>query len=171
MENKHFVAIGKIIFETPGYSWNIPHTHFLVNKTGSGRFEATNLELILDSAGSSIAESAETLARLTANYVMEIIMKRRGHDELIEVIDTPVMEDYWREYRKIEVMLSRTKNDISHNLDRLWVTAIKETMDDYLKEIIYEKAKQEAEAVYAALRDKIPDSVTLSIEYKTVEAA
>jgi hypothetical protein len=171
MDNKHFVAIGKIVFETPGFPWNIPHTHFIVNKTASGHFEATNLELILDSIGDSIEESAQTLARLTANYVMEIMMKRRGHDELGEVMDTSVMEDYWREYRKIEVKLSKTKRDLSHNMDRLWVEAIKETMDENIKQIIYEKAKQEAEAVYEALRDKIPDSITLSIEYKTVEAA
>jgi hypothetical protein len=171
MVNKHFVAIGKIVFETPGFSWNIPHTHFIVNKTASGLFEATNLELILDSIGDSIEESAQTLARLTANYIMEIMMKRRGHDELGQVMDTDVMEDYWREYRKIEVELSKTKRDISHNIDRLWVKAIKETMDENIKQIIYEKAKQEAEAVYEALRDKIPDSITLSIEYKTVEAA
>jgi len=171
MDNKHFVAIGKIVFETPGFPWNIPHNHFIVNKTATGLFEATNLELILDSTGNSVEESAQTLARLTANYVMEIMIKRRGHDELVEAVDTGAMEDYWREYRKIEVELSRTKRDISHNLDRLWVAAIKETMDEFLKEIIYEKAKQEADAVYAALRDKIPDSVTLSIEYKTLEAA
>jgi hypothetical protein len=171
MDNKHFVAIGKIVFETPGFSWNIPHTHFIVNKTASGLFEATNLELILDSIGGSIEESAQTLARLTANYIMEIMMKRRGHDELGEVMDTDIMEDYWREYRKIEVKLSKTKRDISHNIDRLWMKAIKETMDENIKQIIYEKAKQEAEAVYEALRDKIPDSITLSIEYKTVEAA
>ena len=171
MDNKHFVAIGKIVFETPGFPWNIPHTHFMVNKTATGLFEATNLELILDSAGSSVEESAQILARLTANYIMEIMMKRRGHDELIEVVDTDAMEDYWREYRKIEMELSRSKRDISHNLDRLWVTAIKETMDEYLREIIYEKARQEAEALYVALRDKIPGSVTLSIEYKTLEAA
>jgi hypothetical protein len=171
MENKHFVAVGKLVFETPGFPWNIPHTHFIVNKTASGLFEATNLELILDSVGNSVEESAQTLARLTGNYIMEIMMKRRGHDELVEVMDTDAMEDYWRQYRKIEAELSRTKRDLSHNLDRLWVTAIKETMDEYLKEIIHEKAKQEAEAVYAALRDNIPDSITLSIEYKTVEAA
>jgi hypothetical protein len=111
MDNKRFVAIGKIIFETPGFPWNIPHTHFIVNKTASGLFEATNLELILDSAGDSVAEAAETLARLTASYIMEIMMKRRGHDELVEVVDTGVMEDYWREYRKIEVELSRTKRE------------------------------------------------------------
>jgi len=171
MDNKRFVAIGKIVFETPGFPWNIPHTHFIINKTDSGLFEATNLELILDSVGNSIKESAQALARITSNYIMEIMMKRRGHDELAEVMDTGIMEDYWREYRKIEVELSRTKNDLSHNLDRLWVTAIKETLDESFKNMIFEIAKQEAEAVYAALRDKIPDSVTLSIEYKTLEAA
>jgi hypothetical protein len=171
MDNKNFVAIGKIVFETPGYPWNIPHTHFIVNKTPSGLFEATNLELILDSVSSSVNDAAKSLAQLTAGYIMEIMMKRRGHDELSEVMDTNVMEDYWREYRKIEVELSRVKNDLSHNMDRLWVTAIKETMDESFKKIIFEIAKQEAEAVYAALRDKIPDSVTLSIEYKTLRAA
>jgi tRNA splicing ligase len=171
MDNKHFVAIGKIVFETPGFSWNIPHTHFVVNKTASGLFEATNLELILDSVGNSIKESAQALAHFTSNYIMEIMVKRGGHDELTEVMDTNVMEDYWREYRKIEVQLSKTKNDLSHNMDRLWVTAIKETLDESFKKMIFEIAKQEAEAVYAALRDKIPDSVTLSIEYKTLEAA
>jgi len=121
MENKHFIAIGKIMFETPGYPWNIPHTHFIVNKTASGLLEATNLELILDSVGSSVKDAAQDLARLTANYIMEIMMERRGHDELMEVMDTSVMEDYWREYRKIEVELSKTKNDLSHNLDRFTV--------------------------------------------------
>jgi len=171
MENKHFNAIGKIIFETPGYPWNIPHTHFIVNKTTSGLFEATNLELILDSVGSTVKEAAKALAQLTANYVMEIMIERRGHDELAEVMDTSIMEDYWREYRKIEVKLSKTKNDLSHNLDRFWVTAIKETIDESFKKMIFEIAKQDAEAVYTALRGKIPDSISLSIEYKTAEAA
>lgn len=65
--SKNYIGIGKIVFETPGFPWNIPHTHFIVNKTASGRFEATNLELILDSVGSTVRESAETLAHLTAN--------------------------------------------------------------------------------------------------------
>jgi hypothetical protein len=59
MDHKHFAAIGKIVFETPGFSWNIPHTHFIVNKTASGLFEAANLELILDSVGDSIKEIGE----------------------------------------------------------------------------------------------------------------
>jgi hypothetical protein len=123
MENKHFVAIGKIVFDTPGYPWNIPHTHFMVNKTASGLYEATNLELILDSIGNTVEESVEILANLTTKYIMEIMMKRRGHDELAEVVDTNTMEDYWREYRKAEVELSRTKNDLSHILDRHWIAA------------------------------------------------
>ena len=170
MENKNFVAIGKIVFETPGFPWNIPHTHFIVNKTPSGNFEATNLQLILDSIGSSVKEAVEDLARLTGHYIMEIMLKRRGHAELAEVVDTSAMEDYWREYRKIEVDLSKTKRDLSHNMDRLWITAMKETMDESFKEIIYEKAKTDADAVYAALRDKIPDSAALYVEYKTVGA-
>jgi hypothetical protein len=168
---KDFIAIGKIIFETPGYPWNIPHTHFIVNKTPSGLFEATNMELILDAIGTSVKESAKTLASLTASYTLEIMLKRRGHDELMEVVDTSVMEYYWREYRKMEVKLSRTKRDISHKLDRLRVKALKEITDEYLKEILYEKAKGEAEMIYAALRDKIPESIELHIEYRTFEAA
>jgi hypothetical protein len=171
MDSKNFVAIGKIVFDTPGFPWNIPHSHFIVNRTASGLFEATNLELVLDSVGDSLEEAARTLARLTASYVMEIMLKRRGHDELLEVVNTNVMEDYWKEYRKIEVDLSRTKRDLSHNLDRFWVAAIKETMDKYVKEIIYAKAKQDAEAVYAAVRDMIPAGVSLSIEYRSLEAA
>ena len=171
MENKHFVAIGKIVFETPGYSWNIPHTHFIVNKTASGQFEATNLELILDSIGDSIKESAQLLARLTANYVMEIMLERKGHNELSEIVDTNVMEDYWRQYRKIEVDLSRTKKDLSHNLDRLRVEAIKETWSESFKKIIFQFARDDAEAMYSALRDKIPDGISLDIEFRALEAA
>jgi len=169
MENKQFIAIGKIVFETPGYPWNIPHTHFIVNKTPSGLFEATNLELILDSVGDSEEEAAKNLARLTANYVIEIMLRRRGHEELAEIVDTNSMEDYWREYRKIEVDLSRTKNDLSHNMDRLWVNALKETLDENIKEIIFDIAKEEAEAVYAALRGKFPEAATLSVELRKVE--
>ena len=92
MENKNFVAVGKIVFETPGYTWNIPHTHFIVNKTPSGLYEATNLQFVLDSIGNSVKEAAEILARLTAHYVMEIMFKRRGHDELSEVVDSNANE-------------------------------------------------------------------------------
>jgi len=48
-----------------------------VNKTAFGLFDATNLELVFDSIGNSVGESVETLARLTANYIMEIMQRNR----------------------------------------------------------------------------------------------
>ena len=165
MENKNFVAIGKIVFETHGYPWNIPHTHFIVNKTDSGLFEATNIQLTLDSIGDSIEEAAKSLAQLTSEYIMEIMLKRRGHDELKELMDSTAMEDYWREFRKIEVDLSRTKRDLSHKFDRIYVAAVKETIEDSIKKAIYDVVKQEAEKVYSAVKGKIPEAVTLYIDY------
>jgi len=165
MENKNFVAIGKIVFETPGYSWNIPHTHFIVNKTASGLFEATNIQLTLDSIGDTIEDAAKSLAQLTSKYIMEIMLKRRGHDELKELMDSTAMEDYWREFRKIEVDLSRTKNDLSHRFDRIYITAVKETIEDTIKKAIYDIAKIEAEKVYSALKGRIPEAVTLYVDY------
>jgi hypothetical protein len=53
----------------------------------------------------------------------------------------------------------------------LRVEAIKETVDEYVKEIIYAKAKQDAEAVYAAVKDMISAGVSLSIECKALEVA
>jgi len=170
MDGKNFVAIGKFMFETPGYPWNVPHTHFIVNKTESGRFEATNLELVLDSIGETIQTSVNGLAKLTAGYVMEIMLERRGHDELVEIMGAGLMEDYWREYRIIETNLSRVKKDLSHNIDRHWVEAIKETLDENLKKAIYEIAKHDAEKLYRELRSKIPGAFNLSFELKTLEA-
>ena len=165
MENKNFIAIGKIVFETPGYSWNIPHTHFIVNKTDTGLYEATNIQLTLDSIGYTIEEAVKSLAQLTSEYLMEIMLKRRGHDELIELMDTAAMEDYWREFRKMEVELSRTKKDLSHRFDRIYITAVKETIEDTIKKAIYDVAKQEADKVYSALKGKNPEAVTLYVDY------
>ena len=124
IENKRSVAIGKIICETHGVVWNIPHTHFIVNQTPSGLFEATNIEFVLDSIGASIDEAARILVRLTTDYVKEVMTKGRGHDELIEAVDSDAMESYWREYRKAEFELSRTGQDMGHKFDRHIIEAI-----------------------------------------------
>ena len=171
MNDKNFIAIGKIIIETPGYAWNIPYSHFIVNKTASGLYEATNLEFILDSAGNSVKESVQTLAKLTLSYVMDILVNRNGHNELKELVDSTVMEDYWREYRKMEVELSRTKRDLSHNMERLFITAIKETMDENLKKLLHEKASDIADAVFEVLRDRIPNSLSVSVELQNIDEA
>ena len=171
-ERKQFVAIGKIICETLGVPWNIPHTHFIVNQTPSGLFEATNIELVLDSVGSSIDEAARLLVRLTADYVKEVMIKGRGHDELVEIVDSDAMESYLREYRKAEVELSRTGEDMGHKLDRHIIEAVKETWEDDFREIIYKAAKHDAEEVLSALQGKIPTTrIVLSAEYRELKAA
>lgn len=172
VENKLSVAIGKIICETQWVPWNIPHTHFIVKRTPSGLFEATNIEFVLDSVGASIDEAARILMRLTADYVKEVMIKGRGHDELIEMVDSNAMESYWREYRKAEVELSRTGQDMGHTLDRYFIDAIKETWEDDFKEIIYKVAKHDAEEVMSALRGKIPAAkIAVSAEYREFKAA
>jgi hypothetical protein len=42
VEDKHFVGVGKMIFNTPNTAWNIPHLHFLVDKAAGDRREASD---------------------------------------------------------------------------------------------------------------------------------
>jgi hypothetical protein len=142
MFSYYFLYVAGVLFETPAFSWNIPHSHFIVNKTESGLYQATNLEFVLDTISEDMQDAIQQLAGLTSYHVMTIMLARNGHDELKEAVDSPAMEDYWREYRKIEIELSRTKKDISHNLDRHFVEAIKETMTENIRNIIYQAAKQ-----------------------------
>ena len=73
MENKHFVAIGKMTIDNLSAEWNIPDLHFIVNRTSDGLFEATNIELILDSSGKSIEKSIEGLTGLTIHYITTVM--------------------------------------------------------------------------------------------------
>jgi len=116
MTNKHFIAIGKMTIDNLNTEWNIPDLHFIVNKTPSGLFEATNIELILDSIGNSIEEAIEGLTGLTIHYITSVMEKGRGYDEFIEKVNSLVMEDYWREYRNIEFLSFRFRQPyfISH---------------------------------------------------------
>ena len=107
MQGKKFIAIGKIIMDTPGFDWNIPCTHYIINKTPSGMYEATNLEYILDSIGDTVKDAVLILVKLTLFYVMDIITNHNAYDELKESqLNNFFMEDYWTEYRKMEVELS-----------------------------------------------------------------
>jgi hypothetical protein len=173
VENKRaVVAVGKIICEMLGVQWNVPHTHFIVNQTPSGLFEATNIEFVLDSIGESIDEATRILMRLTADYIKEVMTKGRGHDELIEMVDSDTMEGYWREYRKAEVELSRTGQDMGHKFDRYFIEAVKETWEDDFRDIIFKAAKSNAEEILAALRGKIPETkIAVSAEYRELKVA
>lgn len=140
MENKRFVAIGKMTIDNLNTAWNIPILHFIVNKTPSGLFEATNIEFILDSTGNTIEEAIEGLSGLTIHYITAVMEKGRGYDEFIEKIDSLAMEEYWREYRKIEFSLARIRKDLSHDIANKINTAIKNMLAEEIKQQIKDVA-------------------------------
>jgi hypothetical protein len=140
MNNKHFVAIGKMMIDNLGADWNIPNLHFIVNKTASGLFEATNLELILDSAGDSIEEAVEGLSGLTVHYITAVIEKGRGYVEFIDKANSLIMEDYWRAYRNIEFSLAREGKDLSHDIASKVNAAIKNMLAEEIVQQIKDMA-------------------------------
>jgi len=140
MENKNFVAIGKMTIDNLSNEWNIPVLHFIVNKTSSGLFEATNIEFILDSTGNSIEESVEGLTGLTIHYITSVMKKGRGYDEFIEKVNSLTMEEYWQAYRFIEFSLAKNCKDLSHDIANKINAAIKNMLAEEIKQQIQEVA-------------------------------
>ena len=161
MDNKHFVAIGKMTIDNLNTEWNIPDLHFMVNKTPSGLFEATNIELILDSVGSTIEEAIEGLTGLTIHYIIAVMERGRGYDEFIEKVDSLAMEEYWREYRNIEFSLARNRKDLSHDI----ANKINATIKNMLAEEIMQQIKEVAADVVKTIISNI------NIQVATLEAA
>jgi len=161
MDNKRFVAIGKMTIDNLSAEWNIPDLHFIVNKTPSGLFEATNIEFILDAAGNTIEESIEGLSGLTIHYITAAMNKGRGYDEFIDKVNSLAMEEYWREYRNIEFLLARNRKDLSHDIANKINAAI--------KNMLAEEIKQQIKNVAA---DVIKTFITnINIQIATLEAA
>jgi hypothetical protein len=161
MENKHFVAIGKMMIDNLGAKWNIPDLHFIVNRTPSGLFEATNIEFILDSCGGSLEEAVEGLSGLTIHYITVVMGKGHGYSEFIDKVNSLVMEDYWREYRNIEFSLAREGKDLSHDIANKVNAAIK----NMLAEEITQQIKDAAAGVVKTIINNI------NIQIATLEAA
>ena len=161
MDNKHFVAIGKMTIDNLSTEWNIPDLHFIVKKNPSGLFEATNIELILDSSGDTIEEAIEGLTGLTIHYINMVMEKGRGYDEFIEKVNSFAMEEYWREYRNIEFSLARNRKDLSHDIANKINAAIK----NMLAEEITQQIKEVAAGVVKTLITNI------NIKLTTLEAA
>jgi hypothetical protein len=161
MDNKHYVAIGKMTIDNLSPKWNIPDLHFIVNKTSSGLFEATNIEFILDSSGNTIEEAIEGLTGLTIHYITTVTEKGRGYDEFIDKVNSLAMEDYWREYRNIEFSLARERKDLSHDIANKINAAIK----NMLAEEIEQQIREVAAGVVRTIITKI------DIQIATLEAA
>jgi len=168
VSNKNFVGIGKMAFEK-NKEWNIPHLHFMVDKTSSGNYEATLLEFGLISWSESEETAIKSLIRQTHSHILMVIEKS-GFDGLIKGVDEHVMDDYWREYRKIEFTMARSGNDLSNNMDKQIIQAIKEMLSEDTKNIIKEIAKDSAEKLVAII-DKIYTLNTSNITYNEIKAA
>jgi len=145
MNGKNFVAIGKMFIDSPDTEWNIPHLHFIVNKTPSGQYEATNIELFLDSCGSTLEDAVAELSGLTIHHITTVMEKGCGYKEFIECVDTEAMDDYWRAYRVIEFTLAEKGRDLSHEITKRINAAIKSRLAEEIKQQIIEMGKQIAE--------------------------
>jgi len=161
MDNKHFVAIGKMTIDNLSAEWNIPDLHFIVNKTPSGLLEATNIEFILDSAGNTIEEAIEGLIGLTIHYITSAMEKGRGYDEFIDKVNSLAMEEYWREYRNIEFSLARKRKDLSHDIANKINTAIKNMLAEEITQQIRDVAAGAAKIIIS----------NINIQVSTLEAA
>jgi len=161
MDNKHFVAIGKMTIDNLSAEWNIPVLHFIVNKNLSGVFEATNLELILDSSGNTIEDAIEGLIGLTIHYITAVMEKGRGYDEFIDKVNSLAMEEYWREYRNIEFSLARSRKDLSHDIANKVNAAVKNILADEIKQQIKEVAAGVVKTIIS----------NINIQVSTLEAA
>ncbi|MCL1836118.1 MAG: hypothetical protein FWG46_01075 [Treponema sp.] len=155
MENKHFVAIGKMTIDNLSAEWNIPDLHFIVNKTPSGLFEVTNIELILDSSGETIEDAIEGLIGLTIHYITAAMEKGRGYDEFIEKVNSLTMEEYWREYRNIEFSLARNRKDLSHDIANKVNAAIKNMLAEEITQQIRDMAAGAAKTIISSINIQI----------------
>ena len=163
MESKTSIAIGKMTIDNLSPEWNIPTLHFIVNKTQSGLFEATNIELILDSNGKTIEEAIEGLSALTIHYITTVMEKGQGYIEFIEKVNSLEMEDYWREYRNIEFSLARHRKDLSHD--------IANKVNASIKNILAEEIKQQIREVASGVVKTIINSINIQVTTLEQEAA
>ena len=163
MNSKRFVAIGKMTVDNLSAEWNIPDLHFIVNKTPSGLFEATNIEFILDSTGDTIEEAIEGLTGLTIHYITAVMEKGHGYDEFIDKVNSLVMEDYWREYRNIEFLLAKDRKDLCHDIANKVNAAV--------KNMLAEEITQQIREVAAGVVKTIISNINIQVAALDLEAA
>ena len=156
-----FKAIGKIVFSTGEKTWNIPHLHYIINKARDGVYEAVCIELREFASGNTIAEVVENMGLHLLNYLNSNIKKSDDIDQLINCVDTNDMDEYWKEYRKIDFTLAKSKKDINS------------VLQDDIRNSIEEKYKQQYEEQYQDLIKQLNNILNvqpkLNIKYITIE--
>lgn len=152
--NFNFIGAGKILYNNFSPDFNIPHLHFLVIQHDSF-FEAVNIELQLFAVGDSRENAVAELATLTSAHIVTVLSKGRGYDELMETAMEETMNNYWKEYRKVEFEAARKKKDIGHNLEQRINILITENFRAMIRERIKEFAIKNAKLI-----DKKADELT-----------
>jgi len=168
VKDKNFIGIGKLVFDSNA-EWNIPHLHFMVDKTAAGNFEATLLEFGLVSWAEDIKNAIASLTRQTHAHIISVTEKT-GFDEFIREVDDHVMDDYWREYRKRDFTLAREGRDLSHEMDSRFLRAVRAMISEDTEKRIKEIADLNAEVIINAFNKSY--SATLStVTFYNLEAA
>jgi hypothetical protein len=165
--DKIFVGIGKFLFDTVNEEWNIPHLHFMINKTDNGNFEATNLEFGLVSSGDSAERAAQHLAGLVQFHIISVMKDGNGYKEFIDTVNNRFMDDYWRAYRVIDFSLGEKGKDLSHDIEKRITRAIQEMFDNQVKDIITQKAEKRADEIIEEY-DALSIFKSMTVQYTEV---
>jgi hypothetical protein len=168
VDDKHFVGIGKIVFDTNA-EWNIPHLHFMVDKTASNNFEATLLEFGLVAWSETQDGAIKSLVKQAHAHILSVL-ERLGFDHFIQEVSNHVMDGYWKNYRKIEFSLARIGKDLSHEMDSQLMRTIRNMISEETKNTIREIARDNAEEIISAV-DKVLSLTPSYLTYTEVEAA
>ena len=166
VDEKDFVGVGKMTFESNA-EWNIPHLHFMVDKTASGNYESTLLEFCLVSWSENLNDSIKSLVRQTYSHILSV-MERAGFEQFVKEADNHVRDGYWRHYRKIGFSLARNGMDLSHYIDSQFVRALKIMISEETKNLILKIARDNVEK-FGDEYEKIPS--LLSFNYRKIKAA
>jgi len=153
VDGKNFVGIGKMAFDSNA-EWNIPHLHFMVDKTGVGNYEATLLEFGLVSWSESLDGAVRSLLRQTHSHILTVL-DRDGFDRFIDEVDSHVMDGYWKRYRMIDFGLARTGKGLSRQMDGRSMREMKAVLSEERKNFLLKIAGDNAENIIDEL-DKIP---------------
>jgi transcriptional regulator of NAD metabolism len=123
----------------------------MVDKTSSGYFEATLLEFGLVSWAETQEEVIKRLTKLTHFHILSV-MEKNDFDQFIHTVDENAMDNYWRNYRRIEFSLAKTGKDLSHDMDSRLIHAVKSMLTEETNKMIEALAKNNAEEIVAEVK-------------------
>jgi hypothetical protein len=170
LENKNYVAIGKMIFSTSGVEWTIPHLHFMVEENTSGHFEAINLEFGLVSSADTSEEATNRLGGLIHFHITAVMNEGNGYEEFKDTAKSNFMEEYWQDYRFLDFSLCERGISLSSAIEERIKRAIQDMFSKQVKEIITQKANETADDIIK-IYEKMSSLNLVSVQYTELDEA